>query len=303
MRQILANDARTTLGKCADSLHNYSMKNCFLKLSVVLVFALGVLPLQACRADATAQMIRALSTKYQASSVTLSLIVKIGSGDSESQSEMEAGGVLLDASGLVVTTNTGIDPMAAYAQEAEQYGAAMTSRVVGVKILLAGGVEIPAKVVLRDKDKNLAFVRPLKKPGVKLTSISFANDAGAQIGDPIYLMGRQGKTASRALEMRAERVASVMDKPRRFYVLNNSNADAVGFVAFNEKGQPLGLLTLRFPIGKARYSEGNLPVIIPARDVLEVAKQAPQAGAVREAGSTPKSKPAPAKPAKPAPKS
>ncbi len=264
------------------------MKNCFLKSFILLFVTLGVLPIAGCRADATSQMVRALAAKYQASAVTLSLVVKIGTGGGESQTEMESGGILLDDSGLVVTTNTGIDPMAAYAQEAEQYGAAMTTRVVGVKILLAGGVEIPAKVVLRDKDKNLAFVRPLKKPSVKLTSISFATDAAAQIGDPLYLMGRQGKTASRVLEIKVERVVSVMEKPRRFYVLGDSNSAAVGFVAFNEKGQPLGLLTLRFPIGKARYSESNLPVIIPARDVLEVARQAPQAKDVREAGSTPK---------------
>lgn len=242
----------------------------------------------ACRADATSQMVRALAAKYQASAVTLSLVVKIGSGGAQTQTEMESGGVLLDSSGLVVTTNTGIDPMAAYANEAEQYGAAMTTRVVGVKILLAGGIEIPAKVVLRDKDKNLAFVRPLKKPDVKLGGISFDTNASAQIGDPVYLLGRQGKTASRTLEAKVVRIESVMDKPRRFYVLNDSNSSAVGFVAFNEKGQPLGLLTLRFPIGKARYSEGNLPVIISARDVLEVARQAPQAKDVRDAGRSPK---------------
>ena len=140
------------------------MKTRFLKFIPLLVLALGVLPQQVCRADVSGQMIRGLSAKYQTSAVTLSLVIKIGSGSSQSQAEMEAGGILLDDSGLVVTTNTGIDPMAAYAQEAEQYGAGMTTSVVGVKILLAGGTEIPAKVVLRDKDKNLAFVRPLKKP-------------------------------------------------------------------------------------------------------------------------------------------
>lgn len=275
------------------------MKIRFLQLVAWLFLIAGVLPARSARADAGGQMIRALAAKYQASAVTLSLVVKIGTGGGETQTEMEAGGVLLDSSGLVVTTNTGIDPMAAYAQEAEQYGAAMTTRVVGVKILLAGGTEIPAAVVLRDKDKNLAFVRPLKKPSVQLTGISFATDAVAELGDPLYLLGRQGKTAGRALAARATRVVSVMDKPRRFYVLDNTHESAVGCVAFNEKGQPLGLLTLRFPIGKARYSEGNLPVIIPARDVLEVARQAPQAKDVRATGSTPKA----TKPARPAPKS
>jgi hypothetical protein len=77
-----------------------------------------------------------------------------------------------------------------------------------------------------------------------------------------------------------------------------SNMKWIEVLTFNEKGQPLGLLTLRFPIGKARYNDSNLPVIIPARDVWEVARQAPQAKDVKDAAA----KSTPAAPTKPAPK-
>ena len=232
-------------------------------------------------ADAQAQTIRALAAKHKASLVTLELIVKLSAGGYEDQSEMEAEGVLLDSSGLVVTTNSAVDPMAAYAEDVEGGGASIASRVTSVKILIAGGAEIPAKVVLRDKDLNLAFLRPLKKPSVKLQGVAFANAGAAQIGDPLYLLGRLGKTGNRSLEAKSARIVSVMERPRKFYVLDAYNTIYTGNVAFNEAGQPLGILTTRNPVGKARYKDSSLPVIIPARDILEIARQAPQASAVR----------------------
>jgi hypothetical protein len=247
------------------------------------------------RADAQAQMMRALAAKYKPSLVTLSLIVKISSGSYADQSEMEAEGVLLDGTGLVVTTNNAVDPMAAYADESA--AATLSSRVTSVKILTAAGVEIPAKVVLRDKDLNLAFIRPLKKPDVKLSGVSLQNGGGAQLGEPIYLLGRLGKTGNRSLEAKCERVVSVMEKPRRLYALDAYNAIYVGNVAFNEMGQPLGILTLRVPIGKARNNDSNVPVVIPARDVWELARQAPQARDVKDARPAKTTPAAPIKPA------
>jgi hypothetical protein len=112
-------------------------------------------------ADAQAEMIRGLAAKYQPSLVTLSLVVKLAAGGYEDQSEMEAEGLLLDGSGLVVTTNSAVDPLAAYADEVDGTGTSVSSRVTSVKIITHTGMEIPAKVVLRDKDLNIAFLRPL----------------------------------------------------------------------------------------------------------------------------------------------
>lgn len=242
-------------------------------------------------------MIRALSDKYKPSLVTLSLVVKLSAGGYSDQSEMEAQGVLLDGSGLVLTTNTAVDPMAAYADEAESYGSSMTSRVTSVKILTSSGAEIPAKVVLRDKDLNMAFLRPLSKPKVKLTGVNFQSAAKAQIGDPIYLLGRLGKTGNRSLEVKTERVAGIMERPRHMYILEAFQMIYAGNVVFNEQGQPLGFLTLRNPVGKARQNDRALPVVIPARDVWEVARQAPQAKDVKDAAPAKSTRPAPIKPA------
>jgi hypothetical protein len=272
------------------------------RFRIALIALMGVLgSTVAAHADPQAQMIRALAAKHKTSLVTLSLVVKLAAGGYQDQAEMEAEGVLLDASGLVVTTNSAVDPLAAYADMLDASSGAVSSRVVSVKIITISGAEIPAKVVLRDGDLNLAFVRPLKKPSVALKGVNFQSAATAQLGDPIYLLGRLGKTGGRNLEARAERVVGIMERPRRFYVLDAYNGIYAGNVAFNEQGQPLGLLTLRTPVGKARDNDANLPVIIPARDVWEIAKQVPQAKDVHEASTPARPKPsaktgAPAKP-------
>lgn len=261
------------------------------RFSVTLIAFLGVLCAQSAPADPQAQMVRALATKHKSALVTLSLVVKLAAGGYQNQTEMEAEGVLLDASGLVVTTNSAVDPLAAYADMVDESGANINSRVTSVKIITMSGVEIPAKVVLRDKDLNLAFVRPLKKPQVTLSGVNFQSIASSQIGDPVYLLGRLGKTGNRSLEARTERIVGVMDRPRRFYVLDAFNGIYAGNVAFNERGQVLGLLTLRVPVGKARDSDTSLPIIVPARDVWEIARQAPQARDVRERGAEARPKP------------
>ena len=40
----------------------------------------------------------------------------------------------------------------------------METEVNDIKILLEDGAEVPAEIVLRDKDLDLAFIRPKAKP-------------------------------------------------------------------------------------------------------------------------------------------
>ena len=40
-----------------------------------------------------------------------------------------------------------------------------------MKILLDDGTEVPAEIVLRDKDLDLAFIRPKAKPASPMTSV------------------------------------------------------------------------------------------------------------------------------------
>lgn len=257
------------------------------------------------RSDAQGEMMRSLAARYQPCLVTLKMVIKSSMGMGDNQSEIEAEGFLLTSSGLVVTTNMSIDPMAAYSSAmGEEGGGGFSSSVTSIKILTAAGEELPARVVLRDKDTNLAFVRPLNKPRHALSAISF-NGPGtgtARLGDPVYVLGRQGKAGGRNVEIKAARIVSTMQKPRLRYLLDPYTYIYMGNVVFNERGQPLGLLSMRIGRmgrGGNRPSDGFVATVIPAADVWEVARQAPQAKDVPVGVSPARPKPVPHKTPRP----
>jgi len=282
------------------------------KIISALALVTGVLlaNVQPGRCDAQAEMVRAIANKYKSSLVTLKLVVKTDTGYGNSQSEMEADGILISSNGLVVTTNTAIDPMSVYASAMdEEDGGGMSSAVTSIKILTAAGVELPAKVVLRDKDSNMAFVRPVKAPAKPLPAITFTGSTPgtARMGDPVYVLGRLGKAGGRNAEVKQVRIVSTIEKPRLRYVLDPYTYIYPGNIVFNEQGKPLGMLSMRVGRGGrsgSKPSDGFLSVVIPAADVWEVALQAPQAKDVRGT-DTPRStpaKPATTKPTKSATK-
>jgi S1-C subfamily serine protease len=172
----------------------------------------------------------------------------------------------------------------------------MSSRVVSMRIITTSGDELPAKVVLRDKDRDLAFVRPVQRPNIPLVGVDFTRGGKTRIGDPVYILGRLGRAGNRNVVMTAERVVSVIERPRLLYVIQHNDYAALGNLIFNEQGRPLGMLSLKFRSGRtgATSSEDYLPVVIPAADVWEVARQAPQAKEVRDTPAV-----SPRQPAKP----
>lgn len=227
------------------------------------------------RADQTGALMRGLVAKHGNGVVTISMVVQ--GSDASDQRELEASGVIIDPSGLIATTNTAIDPNSLMAMMLG--GDSGGSNVVSAKILLPQGGEVPAKVVLRDKDRNLAFLRtqkPLPKP---VTFLDFKTSrATAQLGDPVYLMGRLGRAASRKPSIRELRISAALTKPRVLYAIPN-DFSLLGQAAFNEQGQLLGLVSMRAIRSRSSSfndSDQTLTSVVPASDVWEIAAQAPK---------------------------
>lgn len=225
-------------------------------------------------ADQEGQRLRAVAQKYAPSIVTVAVV--ISRGESGDQIELEAEGVVVDASGLVATTNTAIDPMSMRG-DSEGEGGGVTN-VTGAKILLPSGGEVPARLVLRDKDRNLAFLRPLRP--LNLPALPFVSAKGiAAQGDPVTLLGRLGKAGGRLPSVENARLLAVLKRPRTLYVLPIAYLSRLGEVAFNESGQLIGLVSLRvLPSRRASFNQTDqyIAAIVPAADVWAVARQAPQ---------------------------
>lgn len=142
-----------------------------------------------------------------------------------------------------------------------------------VKILLPDGSEIPAKVVFKDPDLDLAFIRPEKPGDVKLRSIDMTKTAGMTLLDDVIILGRLGKDLHRESIVMTNEIISLISKPRVFAKVGSQT---LGLPVFNKDGEFLGVGINRFSAKGGSDGQVTMPsnVVLPAADLLESAAQA-----------------------------
>ena len=273
-------------------------------LRALCVLGCGLALALPARADDVAQAGRDIVAKCQDSLVTIQLTVKIHlnmNGDQSTEDDKgETIGAIIDPSGLIVVSLTTADPSSAIAKMAgEDEKMQASCEIVDLKIRLSDGRELPGKIVLRDKDLDLAFIRPLKKPDAPLPALSLANATTPGLLDQIVIVYRLGNVGSRAISVTLDRIQSVIEKPRAFFVPGiAAMATRLGAPVFGMDGSPIGVLLLRaVPQSSSSITsnsggiggDNTLYVILPAADIVDAAKQAPEVADVKE--------PAPATPA------
>lgn len=240
--------------------------------------------------------------------VTVEAVAKLssagGGDDGKREMNVEVNGTVIDPSGLTVLCLPDIDPSALLSQLMGAPAGDFQAEVSNVRLLMDDGTEIPAKMVLRDKEQNLAFIRPETRPATPMAFVDLKNTGVPEILDDVIVLSRMGKVGNHALRARVDRVQSVIQKPRRRYVMGTIGMGSeLGGTVMSTDGKCVGLMTLKATRAGAGASQsavaGNLAqVVVPCDDVLEVAAQAPE-----KAEATPKpaaTKPAPVKPAAPA---
>lgn len=271
--------------------------------AVLLAAVLFVSP---CSAGELETKARAVAEKYQKAVVTVQLVVKVkfsapGMGSQENESRSEISGCVLDPAGLTVASLSAADPqgfMESLMQEGDEQFKSESS-IGDIKLLLEDNTEIPAQIVLRDKDLDLVFMRPIDKPAQPLVYVDLAQAGEAQILDQAVSLGRLGKVGNRAATIGLERIHAVVKRPRLFYVPGNDPThSALGCPVFDLEGKVLGIFALRVIKGSGNDfgsmfggDQNMLPTIVTAADVLEVAKQA--ATAAPEPVAAPKPEQAP----------
>ena len=235
--------------------------------------------------------LREVGKKWQDAivSVRVSLKVRMSMGGREVQSmddTLEAVATVIDPSGLTVMSLSTLDPGAMMSRL--MGGAAggdqkmqIVSEPSDVRMRLPDGRELPATIVLRDQDLDLAFIRPTTKPSSPLTAVNLSDAARPVMLEDVVVLSRLGRVGGWAPAAVLYSIGAIIEKPRTFFVLNG--ATGTGTPAFMANGKLVGLLTIR-QIDPGRMSmfgmmgngegAGVMAVILPAADVLEIAKQA-----------------------------
>ena len=191
---------------------------------------------------------------------------------SNQDQRIQALATVLDGAGLAVMSLTALDPselMSAQLSRGRGAGGAVnvTAEPADLRYRLADGREVPVRVVLRDKDLDLAFLRPVEKPAVAMKSVETTTAKPAAI-DPVLVLQRLPELAGWQPTALFHSVQAVVEKPRTFYILTGGT---VGAPVFDTRGRFIGVV-LRL---KSESDVANAPpIVLPAADIREVAKQA-----------------------------
>jgi S1-C subfamily serine protease len=260
--------------------------------SIVAVLLLAGVGIQAQDERAAA---RDLVKKWQDAVINVRVVLKmrISVGGREMQSmddSVDTVGTVIDPSGLTVLSLGALNPgammnrvMAGAGGGAPEQRPEFGSEPTDLKLRLADGREIPAKIVLRDEDLDLAFVRPVTKPDKPFVAVNLADAGRPALLDPVVVLSRLGRVGGWTPAASLQNIGAIIEKPRTFYVTESAAMNALGVPAFTTSGKIVGLVTMRsvdagrrsmFGMMGGSEALGLLPVILPAADVMEIAKQA-----------------------------
>ena len=252
------------------------------------------------RASEVAEKGRAIFNKNQQAVVTVQVVLKVSysAAAKSSETRQEITGTVVDPSGLTVLALSAADPSEMYQRMMSDQGSQnkLDTEVTDLKILLADGTELPAEIVLRDKDLDLAFIRPKTKLGSPVAALDLSQSAPAQLLDEVITLNRLNSAAGRAYAASVERISAVIQKPRTFYIPDSSmTSTTLGSPAFALDGKVVGLFVMRAVNSKGggsrNYRENMTSIILPAEDILKGAKQAPEAKGESEKKEAPKESP------------
>jgi S1-C subfamily serine protease len=238
---------------------------------------------------------RAVFQQHQHEVVTVQVVQKMtsaagGRTSEPRESRQDLTGTVVDPSGLTVLALSAADPGEMYKRMyPESSGYKLEVEVSDIKILLDDGTELPAEIVLRDKDLDLAFIRPKTKPAQPLPAVNLSQAAPAQMLDELITINRLGRAAGRVHAASVELVSAVVQKPRTFYIPDSRmTGTALGSPAFALDGRIVGIMVMRTISAAGGTSLNNFrpdnatSIILPAADVAKAMKQAPEAKSADE---------------------
>ncbi len=236
----------------------------------------------ACGADELSDKGGDIFQKNQHAVVTVQAVMKVSDGrNGARESKQDITGTVIDPSGLAVVALSSVDPTELYRRINEKFGKTEIE-VSDIKILLDDGTELPAEIVLRDKDLDLAYVRPKTKPAAPMAAIDLTKSSPLKVLEQVVTLNRLNRAAGRAYSVSAERIAAVIQKPRTFYIPDSSQSTtALGSPAFALNGNVVGMFVMRAVNGEessaANAREYMTAILIPAEDILKGEKQALEA--------------------------
>ena len=189
--------------------------------------------------------------------------------------KVEAMATLVQTNGLAVTVLSQLDPARAMNGRSlrTSHGPVKVEAVSSlkeIKVVMADGTEIPADLVLKDTDLDLAVIRnktaSKEAKGVIFPIVDLKNSTTPEMLDSVVSITRMDEVFNRVANVLPGHINMITKTPRVF--LRASGATG-GCPTFSFDGKLIGITA-------GRLVKGHLPsaAIIPAADVAEIVEQA-----------------------------
>ncbi len=197
---------------------------------------------------------------------TLKQRTSVGGREQSQDRQMQAQATIIDATGLAVMALSVIEPNDALVRRLGGPGAQVQIETTELRMRLADGREIPARVVLRDSDLDLAFLRPVDPLPAPLAAVD-TSVAKPSLMDLVIVLSRTGEATGWRLIAAFGYVQMTVDKPRLYHAISAGNTP--GAPVFDHTGKLIGIV-----LGVGGSRSNPFPAVLPADDIREIAKQA-----------------------------
>ena len=187
------------------------------------------------------------------------------------EQKLEALGTIIAEDGLTVLSLSRVDPTATLLSRIRTPGGSVNVNYTEVLLLMQDGTEVPAKLLLKDTDLDLAYVLPIKEKGEKHEKRTFSHvprsskTKGPLPLDEVVSLGKLGRNLYRQSTLRKGWVNAVIEKPRKYFVIENT---APGTPVFDKEANWLGIVVYKMDRGRP-----SSIVTLPADDIDEIAEQ------------------------------
>lgn len=229
-------------------------------------------------ADDIAVTGRNITSKWADSVVYIQIVLKVKmsyGGQTETKDSKSSGiGVVVDPSGLVVVPFSAMNPVESGSDEKDGGGEySQSTEVSSIKVRMPDGIEVPYKVVLRDKDLDLAFIKPIKDLPKPVVAVNLKDAAKADVLDRVLVLNRLDKIGGLAIAATVQRVNAIIEKPRTCYRVSlTSPGSQYGGPVFSLNGKIVGILLIR-TVSKSDADDAQMVVVLPADDIDSAVSQ------------------------------
>lgn len=208
--------------------------------------------------------------------VTIKFVLKIEFNGNEQEREEEVTGVLIDGKGLILCTNRsmgGVPPAMA-----KRFGN-MSIVPTKIKVLVGDDTEgVDGKLIARDSDLDLAWVRVDKAPEKAYTFVDFKASAEAKLGENLMILDRLSKTFDRVPMISEMRVGAVIKKPR-VMLFPAGILNRYGVPLFNAEHKTVGFAAFYNPDeedSEGDMGEGPRPelIVVPSSEIVSATERA-----------------------------